>query len=165
MKNDFNPKLDLILERIVDVPVELVWKAWTVPEHMVKWFCPRPWKATECVVELYPGGAFNMIMNSPEGQSFPNNGCILEVEKNKRLTWTSVLHRGYRPANSPENPPDLPFTATLILATEGHGTKYTAIVRHPNEEICKKHEKMGFGDGWGICLDQLVEETKKGTIR
>ena len=116
-------------------------------------------------MELFPSGAFNIVMESPEGDKFPNNGCILEVEKNKKLTWTSVLHKGFRPANSPENPPDMPFTATLLLEAENGGTKYTAIATHPNEEVCKKHDEMGFTDGWGTCLDQLVEEIKKGNIK
>lgn len=38
-----DPKLDLVLERIVDVPKELVWLAWTTPEHIKKWFTPAPW--------------------------------------------------------------------------------------------------------------------------
>ncbi len=42
-----DPKLDLVLERFVDVPRELVWKAWTTPKHMLPWFCPKPWTTTE----------------------------------------------------------------------------------------------------------------------
>src|SRR3954469_22499483 len=38
------PGLDLVLERVVDVPRELVWRAWTRPEHLMKWFTPAPWK-------------------------------------------------------------------------------------------------------------------------
>jgi uncharacterized protein YndB with AHSA1/START domain len=38
-----DPRLDLLLERVVDVPPELVWRAWTVPEHVKKWFTPAPW--------------------------------------------------------------------------------------------------------------------------
>jgi uncharacterized protein YndB with AHSA1/START domain len=37
-----DPKLDLVLERVVDVPKELVWRAWTIPEHLKKWFTPVP---------------------------------------------------------------------------------------------------------------------------
>ena len=37
-----DPRLDLVLERVVDVPRRLVWAAWTQPEHLVKWFCPLP---------------------------------------------------------------------------------------------------------------------------
>src|SRR5262249_46817729 len=45
-----DPKLDLVLERVVDVPPHLVWEAWTKPEHLKKWFCPRPWKTTDCEI-------------------------------------------------------------------------------------------------------------------
>ncbi len=62
---NIDPKLDLVLERTVAVPPELVWKAWTTPEHLTPWFCPRPWTTTECVIELRPGGAFNTVMRSP----------------------------------------------------------------------------------------------------
>ena len=42
-----DPELDLVLERVVDVPKDLVWKAWTVPEHVKQWFTPAPWKTVE----------------------------------------------------------------------------------------------------------------------
>ena len=43
-KLNINPELDLYFERVVDVPPVLVWKAWTVPEHVLPWLCPLPWK-------------------------------------------------------------------------------------------------------------------------
>lgn len=48
------------------------------------------------------------------------------------------------------------MTATIALAPDGNGTKYTAFVQHANAEARIKHEKMGFKEGWGTCLDQLV---------
>ena len=42
-----DPRLDLVLERIVDVPQELVLKAWTSPEHLKPWFTPAPWKTVD----------------------------------------------------------------------------------------------------------------------
>lgn len=42
-----DPRLDLLLERVVDVPRELVWKAWTTPEHLKKWFTPAPWTTVD----------------------------------------------------------------------------------------------------------------------
>ena len=74
-----DPKLDLVLERVIDVPRELVWTAWTTPKHLKHWFCPRPWTITECEIDLRPGGIFRSVMRSPEGQEFPNIGCYLEV--------------------------------------------------------------------------------------
>ena len=63
-----DPQLDLVLERVVDVPRELVWKAWTEPEHVMKWFTPAPWTVTECEIDLRPGGIFRTTMRSPEGR-------------------------------------------------------------------------------------------------
>nr|HAQ94442.1 polyketide cyclase [Afipia sp.] len=39
-----DPKLDLVLERVIDVPPELVWKVWTEPKHLMPWFTPKPWQ-------------------------------------------------------------------------------------------------------------------------
>lgn len=51
-----NPKLDLVLERFVDVPPRLVWAAWTQPKHVMRWFTPAPWKTVDCEIDLRPGG-------------------------------------------------------------------------------------------------------------
>ena len=151
----FDPKLDLKLERIVDVPRELVWKAWTTPEHLRHWFCPRPWTTTECEIDLRPGGMFRSVMRSPEGQEFPNVGCYLEVVPNERLIWTDALLPGYRPAPEPF------MTAVLTLEPSGKGTRYVATAIHRDEAGRKKHEEMGFQEGWGTVVDQLVEYIKK----
>lgn len=149
-----DPKLDLVLEREIDVPVELVWKAWTTPEHLREWFVPRPWSITSCEIDLRPGGTFSTTMRSPEGQEFPNRGCFLEVVPNERLVFTDCLLPGYRPSPKPF------FTAVLQLVRQGSGTRYTAIAIHGNEETRKNHEEMGFYDGWGTVLDQMVAHIK-----
>ena len=61
----FNPKLDLTFERIVDVPKELVWRAWTEPALLKQWFCPLPWKTIDAEMDLRPGGMFRTTMQSP----------------------------------------------------------------------------------------------------
>src|SRR5262245_39079204 len=93
-----DPKLDLVLERVVDVPPSLVWACWTMPKHIKKWFTPAPWKTVECKVDLQPGGTFYTVFEGPEGQRIPNAGCFLEIVKNERLVWTNALLAGYRPA-------------------------------------------------------------------
>jgi uncharacterized protein YndB with AHSA1/START domain len=149
-----DPKLDLVLEREIDVPVELVWKAWTTPEHLREWFVPKPWTITSCEIDLRPGGKFSTTMRSPEGQEFPNLGCFLEVAPNERLVFTDCLQPGYRPSAKPF------FTAVLQLARQGSGTRYTAIAIHGNEETRKNHEDMGFYGGWGTVVDQMVAHIK-----
>ena len=147
--------LDLVLERVVDVPPELVWMAWTKPEHLKKWFTPAPWTVTACEIDLRPGGIFSTIMRSPEGQEFPNVGCYLEVVPQKRLVFTDALLPGYRPAQNPF------MTAIIAIEPHGSGTRYTATALHHDEAARKKHEEMGFHAGWGTALDQLVAHAKK----
>ena len=161
-----DPKLDMSFERIVDVPKELVWKAWTQPQHLKPWFCPLPWKTIACEIDLRPGGMFRTVMQSPEGKEFPGDGCYLEVIENKRLTWTNALLPGFRPAPASNSvgTVDFFFTATIELATHGTGTRYTATVRHADESGCKQHAAMGFEQGWGTALDQLVAYIKSGKM-
>src|SRR5215470_1135303 len=78
----FDPELDLVLQRDVDVPRELVWKAWTAPEHFEKWFRPR---MSNVVMELKPGGRFSSLIHGPNGETFPNVGCVIEVVRGERL--------------------------------------------------------------------------------
>ena len=154
-----DPNLDLSFERIVDVPRELVWKAWTTPELVTQWFTPQPWKTTSCSIDLRPGGAFSTTMHSPDGESFPNEGCYLEVLENETLVWTSVLGADYRPNTT--SPDDLPMTASIELEDAGGKTKYRATVRHADAQQRARHEAMGFHTGWGTALDQLVALMKK----
>ena len=151
---EVNPELDLVLERVIDVPLALVWTAWTKPEHVSKWFAPKPWTVASCEMDLRPGGAFRFVMRSPEGQEFPNVGCYLEVVPQSKLVWTDALLPGYRPAPEPF------FTAVVSMQTEGKGTRYRAIAVHKDAVSREKHEQMGFFEGWGQVLDQLVTYAK-----
>jgi len=146
-----DPELDLVLTREIDVAPELVWKAWTEPEHIVQWFTPAPWSTVTAEVDLRPGGAFRTVMRSPEGDENDNVGCYLEVVEGRRLAWTSALGPGFRPQTS-----DLPFTAVISIEPSGAGTRYTATAMHLDLEGARRHADMGFHEGWGAALDQLV---------
>ena len=76
-----NPELDLIFEREVDITPEQMFNAWTDPLHLVHWFTPAPWKTIECKIDLRPGGLFHTTMLSPEGQTFPMDGCFWRLLK------------------------------------------------------------------------------------
>lgn len=151
---EIDPKLDLVIDREIDVPVDLVWEAWTTPDHVRHWFVPRPWTITRCKIDLRPGGAFSTTMRSPEGEEFPNDGCYLEVVPKQRLVFTDTLLPGFRPSPKPF------FTAFLLLEAKGSATRYTAIAVHGDEAGRKQHEEMGFFDGWNTVIDQLVEYMK-----
>lgn len=159
-----DPKLDLVLERIVDVSPELVWMAWTQPQHLKKWFTPAPWTTVDCEIDLRPGGVFRTVMRSPEGEEYPNLGCYLEIVPNRKLVWTDALEVDFRPSRQ-DSHLGFRFTAAIVLEPQGGGTKYTAVVMHSDEESRKKHDVMGFQDGWGKVLEQLVAHMKAVSLR
>lgn len=154
-----DPERDLLLERLVDVPVGLVWQAWTDPEHLKAWFAPRPFETIECEIDLRPGGIFRTVMRAPDGTTFDDDtgGCFLEVHAPHRLVWTSALAPGYRPLPPPEDG-GFAFTAELTFEAVKESTRYSARAIHASREAAAAHEEMGFIDGWGTALDQLVEQ-------
>ena len=154
--------LDLSFTRHVDLNCEKIWAAWTRPDLITQWFTPAPWKTAAAEIELRPGGRFYTLMRSPEGQEFPNTGCLLDVVPNRRLVWTNAMSPGFRPAILP--PGGWHFTGIIALEPEAGGTRYTATVLHADAESCQKHAAMGFETGWGKALDQLVELMRRTPV-
>lgn len=147
-----DPQLDLVLEREVDVPVARVWAAWTRAELLKQWFCPRPWSVPEAELDPRPGGIFRTVMQSPEGQLFPSEGCFLEVVPERKLVWTDALRAGFRPNEKPF------MTGVLLLEPLGERrTRYVAMAIHNDAAARQQHDQMGFYEGWGAALDQLIE--------
>jgi uncharacterized protein YndB with AHSA1/START domain len=153
-------KLDLVLERTLDAPRNLVWKAWTDPQHLKQWFAPKPYEISELEMDLRPGGIFRIRMVGPDGfdTGHGNAGCVLEVVEGEKLVWTSALGPQYRPAEMGEGCESFPMTAVVTFADAGDGkTLYRAVALHRNEADRDVHEKMGFDQGWGKCAEQLEE--------
>jgi uncharacterized protein YndB with AHSA1/START domain len=148
-----DPALDLVLERFIDAPRHLVWEALTKPEHLKEWYMPRAWgRVSKCELDVRPGGMFSIDIGTADGQDIPNLGCFLEVVPMERLTWTSMLFPGYRPATFD----DVPITAIVTLATVGTGTRYVFTALHRDEADFEKNKTSGWLEGTGIALDQLV---------
>jgi uncharacterized protein YndB with AHSA1/START domain len=136
---------DLRLERLLDAPRDLVWTAWTDPEHIKRWW-RAPFQTPECEIELRRGGKFRTLMTGPEGLRQEGTACILEVVPGEQIVWTSALRDDYRPNSfPPEGCGAFPFTAIHTFEDAGNGkTRYTATVLHRNEEDAKTHADMGF---------------------
>jgi len=150
--------LDVILERTLDAPVGLVWKALTDPRHLKRWFAPRPYEISEIELDLRPGGIFRIRMVGPDGFDTGHGtpGCVLEVVAGEKLAWTSALGPGYRPNQAGEGCESFPMTAIMTLADAGGGkTHYKAVALHKDIADRDAHEKMGFHEGWGTTAGQL----------
>jgi uncharacterized protein YndB with AHSA1/START domain len=148
-------KLDLEISRFVNAPRVRVWRAWTDPALLTEWWSPRPWKTEVRAFEFWPGGAFHTFMTGPDGGESDNPGCFLDIAPQERIVFTSMLVGGWRPAS-----PWLAFTAILTMADEGAGTRYVARVMHKDDAERRRHEELGFFDGWNICIAQLEEAAR-----
>lgn len=150
---------DLSLEKILDAPRDLVWKAWTDPEHIKRWWAPRPYQTPKVEIELKPGGRFTSLMTGPDGFHEEGSACILDVVPAEQIVWTTALGPGYRPNEfAADGCGGFPFTAIHTFEDSGDGkTRYTATVLHRNAADAQAHAAMGFQDGWGTCADQLAE--------
>jgi uncharacterized protein YndB with AHSA1/START domain len=61
-------KEDLVVTRIIDAPVDIVWRAWTVPEHVMRWWGPKDYTSPSCIIDLREGGKYILCMRAPKEQ-------------------------------------------------------------------------------------------------
>lgn len=144
---------ELILERVIDAPPALVYRCWTEPALMVKWFTPRPWSTVKVENDVRAGGSSLVVMRSPEGEEFPNFGIYLDVVPNKKIVFTDAFTSAWIPK---DGAPFFVGEVTFEETADGK-TNYKAVARHWTQEACDQHAKMGFHEGWGKAADQLQD--------
>jgi uncharacterized protein YndB with AHSA1/START domain len=133
--------------RFIAAPPETVWDVMT--NRIDEWWCPKPWRAEFASLERRAGGASTCTMYGPDGEVHPHPGLVLAWDEGRRFAFTDAIIGDLMPAG--------PFMIGIWeIAAEGEGTRYTAISRHWDEATARRHDEMGFTDGWGACADQLV---------
>jgi len=140
---------ELVLSRHIDAAPEAVYRCWTEPELLARWFAPKPWTTPHAELDVRPGGSNLVVMRSPEGEDHPNRGVYLEVVPGRRLVVTDAYESAWQPSKSPF------MTLILTFDPEEGGTRYIARALHWSEADRDRHEQMGFHEGWGICAAQL----------
>ncbi len=105
------------LDDYLDAPRDLVFKAWTEPERLMRWWAPKGWTTPFCKIDLRPGGVFHYCMRSPEGRDFWGKGVYREVVEPSLLVYTDSFSdeegKLVEPAHyglSPDHPGVVPST-------------------------------------------------------
>jgi len=143
---------ELTISRLIGAAPAKVWRAWSRPEHLAQWWIPHPIECEVVKLDLRPGGGFETRMREGGGAFQPHvEGCFLDVVPERRLVFTTVLAEGWKPIE-----PWLALTAIITFDAEGQGTRYAARVLHRNPAESRKHDEMGFQEGWGTAIDQLA---------
>ena len=141
---------ELVLELTLDAPREKLWRCWTEPALLQKWFAPQPWSITRVDIDFRAGGSSLIVMSDPDGNEYPNPGVVLEVVPNEKIVFTDAYTSAWVPSGKPF------MTAIVTFEDAGNGkTKYVARALHWTAEDREEHEKMGFHEGWGQCARQL----------
>ncbi|MEX1031415.1 MAG: SRPBCC domain-containing protein [Paenibacillaceae bacterium] len=81
------------LERIFDAPRELVFKMFTEPEHLARWWAPIPYTIPVCKIDLRPGGIWHYCMRSPEGHNHWAMSTYREIVEPERIVYNSTFAR------------------------------------------------------------------------
>ena len=152
---------ELVLRRVLDAPRELVWQAWTDPQHFKAWWGPRNYTCPFCEMDLRVGGKYLACMRSPEGKEYWSTGIYREIIPMERLVFTdcfadekgNVVPATYYGFNA-----DFPreMLVTVILEDEEGKTKMT--LRH--EGPLSGPDREGTQQGWSESFDKLAESLK-----
>lgn len=144
----------LEISRFLAVSRARVWRAWADPKLLAQWWAPKPCTTEVRAFDLRPGGDFHTFIRGcgPDGGDSDNPGCFLEIIPQEKIVWTLMLTGGWRPAS-----PSIAITGIFTMADEGDGTRYVARCLHKDAAAARKHEEMGFFEGWGMCISQIEE--------
>jgi uncharacterized protein YndB with AHSA1/START domain len=142
----------LTIKKTFQAPVDVVWNAWTQPEHIIQWWAPPGMPVTVKEHVFKVGGKWKFAMPMPNGQDFVSEGTYLEIIKHKKI----VTSADFKPMT--EN-----VELHITFEADGDTTNFEFSVVHQTEEYCKAQEKMGFYNGWGSAFERmgvLIEKRK-----
>jgi uncharacterized protein YndB with AHSA1/START domain len=155
---EFDPDLDLRIDRVIQAPKARVWRAWTDPLDLARWWLPAPTHCRVDRLDVEPGGAFVTAM-SEDGDTFDPHldACFVVVEPAARIVFTNAIDSRWRPTA----PAPVAMTAEVTFADHPQGTDYRVVVRHADSRSRAEHEALGFADGWGAVTAQLADLTER----
>ncbi|MBK8431739.1 MAG: SRPBCC family protein [Chloroflexi bacterium] len=137
----------ILITRAFDAPAHLVYKAWTTPELVKRWWSAKRGAVTIADIDLRVGGSWRWVMVMEDGFEVAFHGEYRELNPHERIVFTEVF----------EGMPEGEALNTLTLTAKGNQTTLTLLVQHENQEHRDAHVGSGMEAGMQDAMDLLEE--------
>ena len=137
----------ILITREFHAPRHLVWRAWTEPDLIRRWWSGDKGEVTSVSNDLRVGGEWRWVMRANAGFEVAFHGEYLEIEPHVRLVRTEIF----------EGAPDAAAVSTLTLADAGAGTTVRILVQHSTRQNRDAHLNSGMESGMQSSLAQLEQ--------
>ncbi|RHX83840.1 SRPBCC family protein [Leptospira stimsonii] len=161
MANNDRTINEVVITRIFDAPRELVFKAWTDPEHLMRWWGPKNFTSPACRIDFRVGGKYVFGLRSPDGQEFWSTGFFREIIIPEKIVYSDSFadeNGNPVPASHYGFKGEFPETTTVSLLFEKIENKTKLTLRHiglPAGEISEMTKAS-----WNEMIDKLDESLK-----
>jgi len=137
---------ELVVTRVLDAPRRLVFKAWTEPEQVARWWGPQGFVTTLCEMDIRPGGAYRVGMRSSQGTHHVRRGVYREIVEPERIVFTYAWEDA-------EGKPGHETLVTVTFAEQGTKTKLTLHQAIFETATARDAHQAG----WTSCLERFAE--------
>jgi uncharacterized protein YndB with AHSA1/START domain len=141
----------ILIRREFDAPKHLVYKAFTTPELVSRWWTAKRGEMTTCEIDLRVGGKWRYVMQTPDGTEVGFHGEYREIVPNERIVSTEVFE------GMPEGVPEEASLNKATFTEEDGRTTLEILVEHSSKQFRDMHVESGMEDGLQDALDLLEE--------
>jgi len=139
---------EMVITRTFAAPRELVWRAWTDPQQIVKWWGPNGFTNTLFEMDVRPGGVWRHMMHGPDGTDYPNEVAYIEVVEPERLVYSLSGNRKGSPCQ---------FHVTVTFEAVADTTILTLRMLFESEEEWKSALEYGALEGGNQTFARLAQ--------
>jgi len=144
-KNNANDRT-VTIKRTFNAAIELVWEAWTRPEHIAIWWSPKGMKTEIIEHDFKVGGKWKYAMPMPDGNEFIAEGKYTAIVQFEKI----ISIANFRPMTEG-------VEIQALFEKNGDQTNFIFNVIHPTVAYRIQQEKMGILNGWGSVFNRLEE--------
>ena len=141
----------ILITREFEAPKQLVYRAFTTPELVRRWWTAKRGEMTACEIDLRVGGRWRYAMVTPDGVEVGFHGEYREIVPDERIVSTEIFE------GLPEGVPEEALVNTASFAEEDGRTTLSILVEHSSKQFRDAHIESGMEDGLQDALDLLEQ--------